>query len=172
MFCVFIERFVSDIWTPRCAILCAQFTSGAMLQLQAICFFGKPEISLTKLTEHALMTATRLSELTFPSSKSHMVRGLLPGWQPSLMWQSSSSTHTRTLGYRACYSHIIFEAGRCLTFTFTSAASPDPRLHADVTSMRLTHLYRGEPNRIGSTCEKKKTGFVFKVPSRFSTVDA
>lgn len=79
-----------------------------MLQLQAICFFGKPEISLTKLTEHALITATRLSELTFPSSKSHMVQGLLPGRQPFFMWQSSSSTHPITLGYRAWYSqHVI-----------------------------------------------------------------
>lgn len=34
--------------------------------------FGKPEISLAKLTDRALITATRLSELTFPSfRKSH-----------------------------------------------------------------------------------------------------
>lgn len=40
--------------------------------------------------------------------------------------------------------------------TFASAASPDCRLQKDVTSMRLTDWYRWEPNRISSTCDKKK----------------
>lgn len=135
-----------------------------MLQLQTICFFGKPEISLTKLSEHALITATRLSELTFPSSKSHMVWGRTS--RPAAPFFNVAE-----LIFHA-HNNFYILSQQTSDITFTSAASPDLRLHTDVTSMRLTDLYHGEPNRFGALCEKEKTRFVFKVPSKFPTVDA
>lgn len=88
----------------------------AVLQLQAICFwFGKPEISFTKLTEHEQITATRLSELTFPSFKSHMVRRLLPGRQPFCVAVLISHMHSNFRWLFFHSGHIIFWAGTLLT---------------------------------------------------------
>lgn len=59
--------------------------------------------------------------------------------------------------------------------TFTSAACPDLTLQTNITSMRLTDLYHGELNRIGSTWKKTREEIEnrinlqghLKVPSRW-----
>lgn len=85
-------------------------------ELQAICFwFGKPEISFTKLTEHEQITATRLSELTFPSFKSHMARRLLPGRQPFCVAELIAHVHSHFRWLFFHSGHIIFWAGPLLT---------------------------------------------------------
>ena len=69
---------VGNKLVPKCVCVCVCVASGACSSCEKSCalatgnsffWFGWPEISFTKLTEHEQPTATRLSRPTFPAFK-------------------------------------------------------------------------------------------------------